>query len=63
MVDGEDWLLRPVMRGLCRYESLLDGTLNLNDIALMNEGIDVEQENTMRARDAAAAAAAGGPGR
>ncbi|HET6804875.1 MAG TPA: hypothetical protein VFH59_05460 [Frateuria sp.] len=38
---GEDWLLRPVVRGLCRYESLKDGTLDLEDIALMNDTLDV----------------------
>lgn len=45
MADGEDWLMRPVMEGLCKYESLLDGTVDLNDIARMNEAIDVKQEN------------------
>lgn len=43
--DGEDWLLRPVVRQLCRYESLKDGTLDLADIALMNEALDVIEEN------------------
>lgn len=52
MVEGEDWLLRPVLRGCCRYESLLDGTLDLYDIALLNEAIDVEHENQLRARRA-----------
>lgn len=43
--NGEDWLLRPVVRQLCRYESLKDGTLDLADIALMNEALDVIEEN------------------
>lgn len=43
--DGEDWLLRPVVRHMCRYESLKDGTLDLCDIALMNEALDVIEEN------------------
>jgi hypothetical protein len=34
-----------VVRGLCRYESLKDGTLDLADIALMNEALDVIEEN------------------
>lgn len=51
MMSGEDWLLRPVMRGMCKYESLKDGTLNLSDIANMNEAIDVEEENKMRIRE------------
>jgi hypothetical protein len=37
-----------VLEGLCRYESLKDGTLNLADIALMNEGLDVRSENQRR---------------
>ncbi|EPY9203199.1 MULTISPECIES: DUF6889 family protein [Morganella] len=30
---------------MCRYESLLDGTVSLADIALMNDFLDVEAEN------------------
>lgn len=52
MKDGEDWLMRPVLRGLCRYESLHDGTLTLMDVAKMNEALDVELENTFRAEAA-----------
>lgn len=48
MVDGEDWILRPVLRGMCKYESLLDGSLKLHDIARMNEAIDVDEENRIR---------------
>lgn len=43
--DGEDWLLRPVIRGMCRYESLKDCTLDLADIALMNDALDVLADN------------------
>lgn len=50
MMEDEDWALRPVLRGLCRYESLVDGTLNLDDLALLNEAIDVEEENDRRIR-------------
>lgn len=49
MSTGEDWLLRPVLRGLCKYESLKDGTLDLNDVATMNDAIDVDEENRRRA--------------
>ena len=42
MAGGEDWLLRPVLRGLCRYESLKDGTLDLLDIAIMNEATTMD---------------------
>lgn len=48
MIEDEDWLLRPVLRGLCKYESLIDGTLGLEDIALLNEALDVEAENRFR---------------
>lgn len=40
--------MRPVMRGLCRYESLKDGSLDLGDIAEMNDAIDIEIENERR---------------
>lgn len=50
--DGEDWLLRPVLRGLCKYESLIDGTLTLADVALLNDALDVQEENEMRYREA-----------
>lgn len=45
---GEDWLMRPVLAGLCKYESLSDGTLGLYDFVLMNEALDVQQENYRR---------------
>ena len=50
MTNNEDWLLRPVLRQLCKYESLLDGTLQLLDIARLNEALDVEQENIRRSQ-------------
>lgn len=40
--------MRPVLRGLCRYESLKDGGLDLGDIALMNDALDVQDENERR---------------
>lgn len=52
MPDGEDWLLRPVIDGLCRYESLLDGTLSLADVALLNDALDVKAENERRYTEA-----------
>ncbi len=51
--DGLSWLLTPVQRGMCRYESLLDGTLTLNDVALMNDFLMAEGENESRAYKAA----------
>lgn len=48
--------MRPVMRGWIKYESLLDGTLSLFDLAEMNEAIDVLDENNARLRAAQAKA-------
>lgn len=45
-----DWLMRPVDRGYCSYESLKNGTLDLVDISVMNETIDVREENERRLR-------------
>jgi hypothetical protein len=50
-----DWLLRPVDAGYCKYESLKDGTLDLADIALMNDMLDAKAENQDRARTASKA--------
>ena len=48
MHGGEDWLMRPVLAGKCLYESLKDGTLDLDDIDLLNHALDIEAENTRR---------------
>lgn len=48
MSTGEDWLLRPVLAGCCRYESLVDGSLSLEDVATMNDALDVQSENERR---------------
>ena len=52
MPDGEGWLLRPVLAGCCRYESLIDGTLGLEDVARLNDALDVKDENERRYMDA-----------
>lgn len=39
---------------MCRYESLKDGTLDLADIALMNDALAVKADNEARARAAIA---------
>lgn len=44
-----DWLLRPAIEGVCKYESLKDGTLDLEDIARMNDALTVKYENERRA--------------
>jgi hypothetical protein len=51
--DGKDWLMRPVLSGLCKYESLKNCELDLCDIAEMNEALDAKDENEARARKAA----------
>lgn len=43
--------MRPVLRSMCKFESLKDGTLGLEDIALMNDAIDVAADNERLARD------------
>lgn len=50
---GEDWLLAPVIAGMCKYESLLDGTLGLHDVALMNDALAVRADNMARAEELA----------
>lgn len=40
--------MRPVMAGLCKYESLIDGTLDLCDLAEMNDALDIQEENQRR---------------
>jgi len=42
---GEDWILAPVLTGMCKYESLLDGTLGMHDVALMNDALAVRNDN------------------
>jgi len=44
--------MRPVLRGLCKYESLIDGTLHIEDFALMNDALDVQDENEYRYKEA-----------
>lgn len=52
MADGLSWLLTPVRRGMCKMESLLDGSLDLSHVAMMNEAMVVEAENESRAHAA-----------
>jgi hypothetical protein len=44
----EDWLLRPVLAGVIRYESLLATDLTLLDVAIINDALDVQGENDRR---------------
>jgi hypothetical protein len=45
--------MRPILAGMCKYESAIDGTLTLNDFADMNDALDVRAENEHRAMEAA----------
>jgi hypothetical protein len=44
-------LLLPVMEGLLKYESLIDGTVDLCDVALLNDALSVKRENEARVQD------------
>lgn len=44
--------MRPVVDGACKYESLKDGTLDLEDVARINAALDVKAENEKRFRKA-----------
>ncbi|CDM89061.1 DUF6889 family protein [Xenorhabdus bovienii] len=37
--------MRPVRNGMCKFESLKNGIIDLADIALMNDALDVDAEN------------------
>jgi hypothetical protein len=52
MPDGEDFLMRPVISGMLRMESLIDGTVDLEHIAWANVALDVQAENERRYRTA-----------
>jgi len=43
--------MAPVIAGLCRYESLKDGSIDLADIALMNDALMVRADNEALARE------------
>jgi hypothetical protein len=43
--EAEEWCLRPVMAGKCSLESLLNGTVQLHHLAMLNEALDVQYEN------------------
>ncbi len=52
MTDGEEWVMRPNLEGMCLYESLLDGRIGMEDLARMNAALDVKMENENRLRKA-----------
>lgn len=52
MTSRRDWLYRPVLEGILKAESLLDGSVDLAFISELNESLDVRNENSIRAREA-----------
>jgi len=48
MPNGEDYLLRPVDSGLTPFSSLKDGSIDLADIAMMNDYLDLKADNEAR---------------
>lgn len=48
--NGEMYLLRPVLNNCIKYTDLKDGSIDLYDIALLNDAIyiDVENKNTIQ---------------
>jgi hypothetical protein len=44
--------MRPVLAGMCLYENVVNGILDLEDIARMNDALDVQAENEARWRKA-----------
>lgn len=44
-------MLSPVLAGLCKYESLIDGTLTLADVALLHDAMAVKADNEMMYRE------------
>ena len=44
--------MRPVVEKVCMYESLKNGLIDLEDIARMNDALDVKHENERRYREA-----------
>lgn len=41
----------PVLAGMCKYESLVDGTLSIEDVALLNDALAVKADNEKMLRD------------
>ena len=52
MGQNEDWVMRPIAEKMCSYESVKNYTIDLADIAAMNEALDVRVENERRYRKA-----------
>ena len=44
--------MTPVVEGMCSYESLKNGAVDLYDISLMNDALAVRSENERRVQQA-----------
>lgn len=44
--------MRPVLRGLCSYASLKDGSIDMEDLARMNDTLTICDENERRVAEA-----------
>jgi hypothetical protein len=44
--------MRPVIAGMCKYESLKNCEVDLEDLSRMNDALDVKEENETRVREA-----------
>lgn len=58
LYEDLDYLLNPVLAGMCSYESLKGDTLTLLDFGIMNDALMVQNENRARSSKAVQAAAA-----
>jgi hypothetical protein len=52
--DGLNWMMRPVDMGYCTMGDLRNRVLDLEDVALMNDSIEVRFENEKRMKKALA---------
>lgn len=43
--------MAPILAGMCKYESLKDGSIDLADIALMNDALAVKSDNEYLAKE------------
>jgi hypothetical protein len=51
MASGEDFIFRPILAGLCKFEAVKEKAIDLYDLARMNEALDIDAENKRRVRE------------
>lgn len=52
MPDGEEFYLAPIAQGYYAYPALLDGTLQIEHLAEINEAMAYDAENRRRIQEA-----------